>query len=185
MFVRTERLFLRPAWPEDAEDVYGALGDYEDLPGVTVEPWPRTRRELQRFVKQPRDPRLPHFFMYLRSADGPELVGGIAFGRVGDDVEMGYWVRPRYRGKGYATEAIRAALKQARCLGHRRVFAKHFVDAPGSASVLERMGFHEVSDDHLRGVIDHDADQPVRIYLVELERRASRRIEAIAEVMHA
>jgi RimJ/RimL family protein N-acetyltransferase len=178
-------MFLRPAWPEDAEEVFGAVEDYQDRPDVTVEPLPRTSRELQRFIAQSRDPRLPHFFMYLRGAEGPALVGGIGFGRFGDDVELGYWVRPRYRGRGYATEAIRAVLKQARSLGHRRVFAKHFADAPGAGCVLERLGFEEVGDDYSRRSADRNGYGPARVFLVNLERRAGPRPEAMVDAMPA
>lgn len=185
MFVRTERLFLRPAWPEDTDDVLGSIGDDEVQPDVWIETLPRTARELQRFIEQPRDPRLPHFFMYLRSADGPELVGGIGFGRSGEDVEMGYWVHPRYRGRGYATEAVRAVLKQARSLGHRRVYAKQFVDCAASARVLEGLGFREAGETRLRYAVGESAEDPVRIYVVDLERRASPRIDAAADPINA
>ncbi|HKT85139.1 MAG TPA: GNAT family protein [Novosphingobium sp.] len=168
MFVRTERLFLRPAWPEDVDDVLGAIEDYDVQPGVGVEPLPRTARELQRFIEQPRDPRLPHFFIYLRAADGPELVGGIGFARTAGDVEMGYWVHPRYRGRGYATEAVRAVLKQARSLGHRQVYAKQFVDCAASARVLEGLGFTLTEEARERHAIGESAC----IYVIDLERSA-------------
>lgn len=185
MFVRTERLFLRPAWPEDADEVLGALGDGDVRPDVAVDPLPRSARELQRFIEQPRDPRLPHFFMYLRAADGPKLVGGIGFGRSGEDVEMGYWVHPGYRGRGFATEAVRAVLKQARSLGHRRVYAKQFTDCSASARVLKGAGFHDVGEVHPRYTAGHGGEEAVRVYVVELERRASPRIEATTDAVDA
>ncbi|MDG2004006.1 MAG: GNAT family N-acetyltransferase, partial [Novosphingobium sp.] len=29
MFIRSERLFLRPAWPEDWEELYPLIADYD------------------------------------------------------------------------------------------------------------------------------------------------------------
>src|SRR3546814_3973361 len=92
MFVRTERLFLRPGWPEDLDDLVEAFNDDLIQRTVAVTAMPRTRAAVREYLDRPRDPRLPHFFMYLRGVHGAKLVGGIGLGKFGDDVEVGYWI---------------------------------------------------------------------------------------------
>jgi len=179
MFVRTERLFLRPAWPEDLEELLEALEDEEvqrNLVLMTASPW--SERELREYLEQPRDPLLPHFFIYLRSANGPELVGSIGFGRHNEEVEVGYWIAPRFRGRGYGAEAIHAVLKQARALGHRRVYANYFGDNGVTMQVLESAGFHDTGRVRSRTGPDRGVVTRARVYVAELERRTSPRIEA-------
>lgn len=181
MFVRTERLFLRPGWPEDLEDLLQALEDEDDQRYAAARRLPRSAGELREFLARPRDPRLPHFVMYLRSPDGPELVGGIGFGRNGDEVEVGYWIAPRFRGRGYAVEAMRAVLRQARSLGHRRVFANHFADDGASPIALENAGFHDTGRVHSLYNVGMRREGKARVYVAELERRTSSRVEATVD----
>ncbi|CDO37340.1 MULTISPECIES: GNAT family N-acetyltransferase [Novosphingobium] len=177
MFVRTERLFLRPGWPEDLEDLLEVFEDDDVQQDAFVAPLPRTAGEVREFLERPRDPRLPHFVMYLRSAKGAELVGGIGFAREGDRIEMGYWIVPRFRGRGYAAEAVRAVLNQARTLGYRKVYANHFVDSSAPAKALESAGFHDTGRVHSRYSAGLGMETTARIYVAELERRTSPRIE--------
>lgn len=179
MFVRTERLFLRPGWPEDLEDLLEALED-EDVQRnlVLTTTVPRSAHDLREYLERPRDPLLPHFFIYLRSADGPVLVGGIGFGRHDDgEVEIGYWIAPRFRGRGYAAEAVRAVLNQARTLGHRRVYANHFADNDVNVQVLESAGFHDTGEVRSRFSPWRGVEAKARVYVAELERRTSPQME--------
>ena len=182
MFVRTERMFLRPAWPEDLDDLVQMLGDEDIRRNVGVVQLPRSAQEVRAYLERPRDPRLPHFFMYLRSADGPQLVGSIGLGGDGDEAELGYWVAPRFRGRGYAAEAVRAVLKYARSLGHRRVYANHFADSDASARVLESAGFQDTGRIRSRYSDGRCMEAKVKIYVAELKNGASPRLEASAEI---
>lgn len=180
MFVRTERLFLRPGWPEDLEDLLDALEDEEVQRNVVLTATlPRSACDLREYLERPRDPLLPHFFIYLRSANGPTLVGSIGFGRHDDgEVEIGYWIAPRYRGRGYAAEAVRAVLRQASSLGHRRIYANHFADNGITVQVLESAGFQDTGQVRLRYSPLRGGEAKARVYVAELERRTSPRIEA-------
>lgn len=171
MFIRTERLFLRPGWPEDIDDLIEALGDQAVRRTVEVSSLPRTREGLREYLGRPRDPLLPHFFMYLRDAPGAALVGGIGLGREGAEVEVGYWIAGRHRGKGYALEALRAVLEQARTLGHRRIVARHFADGSATMRVLEAAGFRDAGPEGSRYSEGRGSAAPARYHVVELERR--------------
>ena len=51
----------------------------------------------------------------MRTRGPPRLIGGIGFGRMPTgEVEFGYWIARPYWGLGFATEAGRAAIANAR-----------------------------------------------------------------------
>ena len=47
MFVRTPRLFLRPAWAEDAAAVAATIGDYDIVKNLGRAPWPYTLADAE------------------------------------------------------------------------------------------------------------------------------------------
>lgn len=183
MFVRTERLFLRPAWPEDLNDLVEALGEEDIQRNVGVARLPRTASEVRAYLDRPRDPRLPHFFMYLRAPGGAKLVGGIGLGRYDEEVEVGYWIASRHRGRGFAGEALRALVGQARILGHRQILASHFADSQGTHQVLESAGFRDTGQVRSRYSAERAMEYAVRIYVADLERRASPRKESVESAL--
>lgn len=185
MFIRTERLFLRPGWPEDLDDLLRALQDDDIQRTVAISTLPRSESEIAEYLERPRDLRLPHFFMYLRSEEGAHLVGGIGFGRNGADVELGYWIVPAFRGRGFAGEALRAVLDQARLIGHTRVIAAHFIDSEASERVLEAAGFIDSGRTQERFSTGRGMTAPARIYEIDLERRRSPRIEQFEQPLSA
>lgn len=177
MFVRTERLFLRPAWPEDLDDLVGVLAEEDIQRNVGVGKLPRSVAEIRAYLERPRDPRLPHFFMYLRAPGGPVLVGGIGLGRYDDEIEVGYWIAERHRGRGFAREALRAVVSQARTLGYMRLVASDFADSPATHRVLESAGFRDSGTVHSRYSATRAMDHVARVYVADLERRASPRMD--------
>ncbi len=150
MFIRSERLFLRPGWPEEWEDLLTLIDDEGVVRNLARAPWPYTAEDAKAFASLQSDGGeqerlLPNFFVTLpggaREADGARLIGSVGLSRDGDEVELGYWIGRPFWGQGYATEAARAVLSLARSLGHRRLVASHFVDNPASARVLRKLGF--------------------------------------------
>jgi RimJ/RimL family protein N-acetyltransferase len=142
VFIRSERLFLRPGWPEDWEELLGRIADEMVVRNLAKAPWPYTADDARWFASQAQDERLPHFFVTLPTASGPaQLVGCIGLGEHEGAVELGYWFARDYWGRGYATEAARAVLSLARTLGHGKLVAGHFVDNPASGRVLRKVGF--------------------------------------------
>lgn len=168
MFIRTERLFLRPAWPEDIDELTQVLADDAEC-GSTAPAQPqRTSAELRAYVDGPQEARLPRFFVNLRDDNGSKLIGSIGLGRSGADVELGYWIARMHRGRGYAGEAVRAVMAQARALGHRRVVAAHFAENEAAARVLERAGFQPTSETRSRFSAYLGAEAPARLYVASL-----------------
>lgn len=138
MFHRTERLFLRPPFPEDWEAILAGVGEEAILRNLARAPWPYGTAEARAFAAQPQDPRLPHFLVTL---PGTGVIGCAGMGEHEGEAEIGYWIARQHWGRGYATEAAEAVLRIARTLGHRRITAGHFADNPASGRVLRKLGF--------------------------------------------
>lgn len=144
MFIRSERLFLRPGWPEDRDDLLARIADEKIVRNLSTVPWPYTGDDAARFLALPENPFLPRFLVTqpnVGAEPGARLVGGAGLSRLDGDVNLGYWIAPGEWGRGYATEAARAVLDLARTLGHRRVVASHYIDNAASGRVLEKVGF--------------------------------------------
>ena len=146
MFIRSARLFLRPAFPEDSRELYEAICDAGVVSMMATAPWPYRLADAEEFCARPVDPKVPGFVLTLPSAQGAPSIGGIGFRREGDGLELGYWVARDHWGRGYATEAGRAALEVARALGHRRIDAGHYLDNPASGRVLRKLGFRDTGE---------------------------------------
>lgn len=142
MFMRSERLFLRPGWPEDWEELHSRVADEAVVKNLAKAPWPYTADDARWFASQPQDQRLPHFFITLpTSAEPARLIGCVGLAQDGDAVELGYWLAREYWGRGYASEAASAVISVARVLGYKRLVAGHFADNPASGRVLRKVGF--------------------------------------------
>ena len=142
MFIRSERLFLRPGWPEDWQELLGRIDDESVARNLAQVPWPYTAEDARAFASQPQDARCPHFLITLPTSAKPaEIIGCIGLARIEDQVELGYWITRAHWGQGYATEAARSVLRLARVLGHREIVAGHFIDNLASATVLRKVGF--------------------------------------------
>jgi RimJ/RimL family protein N-acetyltransferase len=141
LFIRSERLFLRPAWPEDAQDLQAAIDDERVVRNLARVPWPYTLDDARAYVEGSQQRRFPSLLVTQPSAGGSRLVGAIGLHEEDGRAELGYWLTPEAWGRGYATEAASAVLRVARTLGHAEIGARHFVDNPASGRVLEKVGF--------------------------------------------
>ncbi|CAA9519828.1 MAG: 50S ribosomal protein acetyltransferase [uncultured Sphingomonadaceae bacterium] len=143
MFAVTERLLLRPGWPEDAHALAAALGDREVVRNLARVPWPYGLGDAAELLARERPAgAIPDFLIFTRVNARPRLVGGIGFGEHEGATEIGYWIARAEWGRGYATEAGRALLATARDgLRLPRLGAGHMIDNPASGAVLRKLGF--------------------------------------------
>ncbi|MEH6758001.1 MAG: GNAT family N-acetyltransferase [Parasphingorhabdus sp.] len=142
MFARTPRLLLRPGWPEDAGALHDAINDEAIVRNLATAPWPYSRDDADDFLSLPQNPTNPRWLIYRRTAGSPCLVGTCGIDLTSNGIgELGYWISRNHWGLGYATEAGRAVLETAKALGHRKIFASHFIDNPASGNVLTKLGF--------------------------------------------
>jgi RimJ/RimL family protein N-acetyltransferase len=144
MFARTERLTLRPGWPEDAEALHWAIAHRPVVEKLARVPWPYTIDHARDWLCRPA-PTMPVLTIHAHDlAPLPRLVGGIGLHPEEDGLNLGYWLTPSAWGRGYATEAGRQVVAMARhALGQTRLAAYHHADNPASGRVLHKLGFRE------------------------------------------
>ncbi len=146
MFMRTQRLFLRPPFPEDWRQVYRGINDAGVVRMLASAPWPYRPEDAQKFCATKRDPLDVRMAIALPGPDGAPLIGQIGMDCTEEVPEVGYWLARGHRGKGYATEALRGMVDIARMLGVRRLQAGHYLDNPASGRVLRKCGFVELGE---------------------------------------
>ncbi len=174
MFARTSRLFLRPAWAEDAPELADLLNDAEISSKLTSLPYPYTLADAEAFISSPQSAQTPTCLIFKRGA-AAELIGGIGLMRTGGRTELGYWLARPYWGNGCATEAGEAMLRTARAaLGCQEVFAQHALDNPASARVLRKLGFRPTGRVTQTHSLARRDDMPCAEYVIQLEPVASR-----------
>ena len=177
MFHCTERLLLRPHFPEDWEAIYAGIGEKAVVRNLARAPWPYAPDDAKSFANLPQDMRSPRFALTLRTVEGAPLIGciGLDFDRaLGEGcVELGYWIARQFWGQGYATEAGRGVIEIASTLGYKSLVASHFLDNPASGKVLEKLGFAptgRVVDRHSCG---RGEQAPTAEYLLNLTEQSA------------
>ena len=143
MFVRTQRLTLRPGWIEDATELARAIGHWEVVRNLGRAPWPYALGDAEQFLEAMQStPRAVSFLICARDGADAPIIGGIGYGPYGEHpYEFGYWLTPEAWGRGYASEAGRAVLDIARTMGVPHLTAGHYLDNPASGKVLRKLGF--------------------------------------------
>ncbi len=137
--LRTARLLLRPLRPEDAAAVTRGVGDRDVARWLGAVPFPYRLSDAERFLESPA--AVP------RRAWAVCDLGGLV-GAVSVDGELGYWLAREAWGRGFATEAVEAAVSAAFADPQRRSLeAAHVVGNDRSARLLARLGFRETGNE--------------------------------------
>ena len=140
--LHTERLVLRPPKAADGAALSAAINDVRVLSQTGTWGFPSGQDVCAARLAQAAryDPR--EDMVLLVTADGIVL-GTVGLHRRGAGVfELGYMLGPGAWGRGYATEAARAACAYGfGPLGAARLTATVFADNPASMRVLEKLGF--------------------------------------------
>lgn len=152
MFARTRRLFLRPAWPEDAGALAAAIADEAIVRNLATAPWPYGIDDAREKIAKDAEAPLNEAscLIFLRTDGATQLVGSVGFGRWHDKItipEIGYWVARSHWGKGIAVEAAEAVVEAAFLgAGNEMLGAGHFIDNPASGKVLRKLGFEPTGE---------------------------------------
>ena len=145
--VRTERLSLRPAVPEDLRAVYEIRSLPEvgrwmpDLP-TSYDAWVLAQGQRdaigRMLVVLLDEVVIGHLYLHVEDAWSQVEVKDEA---TRTQAEVGWAFDPVHQGQGYATEAVREALRICfEDLGVRRVVALAFADNAPSLRVMEKIG---------------------------------------------
>ena len=141
MFLRTDRLFLRPVFPEDWRGVYEGIAHEDVVRNLARAPWPYGEEDAKGFCARANDDARTRFVITVPERRGA-VAGMIGFEQLdGAGDELGYWIAPAWQGRGFATEAVRGVVAIARAIGTPRLEAGHFLDNPASGRVLRKAGF--------------------------------------------
>jgi len=153
----TDRLLLRPFTLADAPEVQRLAGDYEVASHALDIPYPYPDGAAENWIAVHRsgfEKGMHVVYAVTRAREG-DLVGAVGLVEVNrrhGRAELGYWVARPCRGRGYATEAVRAVIEYGfSVLGLHRIYAMHFSRNPASGRVMEKCGM--VHEAHLR---EHD-----------------------------
>lgn len=179
MFHRSERLLLRPHWPEDWQAVYAGINDEGVVRNLSRAPWPYLEDHAREFASVEQSASAPRFAITVAAT--AELIGCIGLDPMEQDestLEVGYWIARTAWGQGYATEAGRAVIALARMMGRKRLQAGHYVDNPASGKVLRKLGFSLTGSTVLRHSLGRGEDIPTLEYALDLEGAPSEVLKA-------
>jgi RimJ/RimL family protein N-acetyltransferase len=146
--IRTERLILRAPALADAPAVAELCNDLGVSGMVASMPHPYTLADAEAFLACAARPdlRTGHGFAIEHRQFG--LIGMLSFKDVEPRrAEVGYWLGRPFWNRGYATEALTAALRWVKFDWRRNVvWAGHFADNKASGQVLCKAGFLYTGD---------------------------------------
>lgn len=147
MFMRTERLFLRPIFAEDWREIFREIADWRIVKMLARAPWPYRPADARVFCASARKGPGFRFAITLPELAGAPIIGMVSIepGEHGN-WEVGYWIGRRWQGRGYASEALRGAIEVASGLGIDSLEGAHFIDNPASGRVLRKAGFIETGE---------------------------------------
>jgi len=147
--LRTTRLTLVPVGARNARELWKVLNapdlrKFQDIPRVSADEFERQVRSRPRALDGRTTGR---FEWLLQLGDYPQAIGWISL-RVNDRTphigEIGYSLLENARGKGFATEALRAIADEAFAQGElEEMQACTVPENTASRAVLARAGFRE------------------------------------------
>ena len=136
--IKTPRVVLRGLNADHVTDIVRIGGDQKVAPMImcATVPWPV--HDAAAWIEASAYNGQLGYRLGIFKTDGP-LIGCIG---IGPDKSLMYFLDPAYWGQGYATEAVRAFLKDCYCrFDLEQVIADHFHDNPASGRVLRKVGF--------------------------------------------
>ncbi|MGA0602476.1 GNAT family N-acetyltransferase [Caulobacter sp. KR2-114] len=141
--LETPRLTLRPPQADDAAALAMLAGDIGVARMTRAIPHPFPRSAAERLIDHLGAADFARQVAFAVDGEDGDLVGVVALDmKNGPAPELGFWLGRPHWGKGYATEAVTAALDWVKDeWGKRFVVAGHFADNPAAGEVLVKAGF--------------------------------------------
>lgn len=136
--LRTDRLILRPARPDDAPCYALGVGEFAVARWLTPLPWPYTLSMASDFLRQAPE-NSPDRALFIIEVPGKGLVGCISL-----IDELGFWIARPHWGRGYLTEAATRVLDyHFTGTGHDTLACSAQHDNRASLRVQAKLGFIE------------------------------------------
>ena len=141
--IETARLMLRPPRTDDAVYLAELANDPDVARMTTGVTYPYRLADAERFLAalRSRGSERNAVFLVEHRDVGPMGLAGL-YRKQEHWPELGFWLGHSFRGRGFATEAVKAVLGWA-VEGWRSgaILAGHFRDNAASARVLDKAGF--------------------------------------------
>ncbi len=136
--LRTDRLMLRPVRMAEAEALRDAIDDFEIVKWLTVVPYPYSLDDARWFIGEVEAGRDASFGIFHED----RLCGMIGI----SNGSLGYWLSVGAQGKGFATEAGLAVVRDHFTRGGGDLVSAYFEENDASASVLRKLGFRAAGE---------------------------------------
>lgn len=169
--IETAHLRMRPFEPKDAQPLYEI--HLEDavktwFPNESYRDLQETQEAIRFYVHRVEQGRFPYVLAVERKDTG-ELMGDVGISEVDGrehEAEVGYVIGEKFRGKGYATEALEAISRFATsALGIRVLHGRVIWGNNASVRVLEKSGYVFVNKEF--GTEDDPYGQGILVYRME------------------
>ena len=151
----TKRLTLRPFKIEDAEDLFNLNSDPEVLRFTGDAPF-RNTEEAEQFITDYLPLQQKGFgrFAMIDSSDD-QFIGWCGLKDHGNFVDLGFRLKKKYWGNGFATEASRAMLKHGfHTLELEEIVGRSAPENHASIAILEKLGMTFRTQDSCHGIPD-------------------------------
>ena len=130
--IKTDRLTLRPFRASDADDVARLLNNLNVSRWLTRVPYPYAREDALSYFEKTADSDFTN--CAVCNEDG--LVGCVSIQET-----LGYWYGEPFWGRGYASEAARALVRDYFVSSTEPLLSGYHLGNDGSRNVLEKLGF--------------------------------------------
>lgn len=146
--LHTPRLLLGPLAEDDVPALVALAGAFEIADTTATIPHPYTLDDARSFLTiDAAEREAGAAVRFAVRLDGPELIGVVGLHGITRDplrAELGYWIGVPWWGRGFATEAARAAVRYGfDALGLHKIHAHHLARNPASGTVLQRIGMQQ------------------------------------------
>jgi RimJ/RimL family protein N-acetyltransferase len=165
--IATPRLRLRAVSRADAPLMTGLADDLDVARMITSIPHPFRLDDAEGFIERmvACDRSREALFAVERRGEGLIGVLGLHPNEAGQ-VELGYWLGQSHWGRGYMTEAVRAALDWVRAdWTPAYLISGHFTDNPASGAVLCKAGFLYTGERRARFSLARDDEAITRMMI--------------------
>ena len=140
----TERLLLHSYRDTDLEPMVSLLRNEEIRKNFVIPDLPTMEDAVKMFDKLKAFSISDDHFEYGVTLNG-ELIGFVNDVTIdGETIELGYVIRPDMKNRGYASEALSAAINELFRMGYATARCGFFEDNIASRRVMEKCGMHSV-----------------------------------------
>ncbi|MBH1939664.1 GNAT family N-acetyltransferase [Mobilitalea sibirica] len=147
--INTDRLVIRDHVEDDLDAMHSLLSDEKAmfyLPDIRTRNLEETKRNLQTAMEEANSDNRTKYFFAILDKDSQEYIGEIGFTKAidcdyGNVMNLGYFIKENYWGKGIVTQACKAIINYAFHNLHTiKIETGCITDNIGSEKVMKKLG---------------------------------------------